>query len=268
MSEAVARVGIRLSLAQMPFPSQNENLTLPAFPLLACVAVTVRADVDFEKDVKPILETNCVRCHNPKGTEFEKGDTDLNLSTLEGATESKSTIVPGDAFKSKLYTTTVLPDDAKKLMPPRNKVTHDLERLATAETETLKNWINEGAKWPASISLIARKKGSEARGTGTREAQIVGQNRKRIAASPLPKTAGEMAAYTVTIPGTEVTYDMTLFPEGNSKWAARRMSRVGSRMKAPCMRWKFLRFGWRSAKSHGTNSSCSCIRMRKRSRAR
>ena len=24
------------------------------------------AAVDFEKDVKPILEQNCVRCHNPK----------------------------------------------------------------------------------------------------------------------------------------------------------------------------------------------------------
>src|ERR1700758_5442367 len=114
--------------------------------------------VDFEKDVKPILETNCVRCHNPKGTEFEKGDTDLNLSTKETATESKSTIVPGNAEKSKLYTTTVLQDDAKKLMPPKNKVTGELERLTKAETELLKTWINEGAKWPDDAKLTARKK--------------------------------------------------------------------------------------------------------------
>ena len=32
-------------------------------------------------------------------------------------------IVAGKPDKSKLYTTTVLPDDAKKLMPPKNKVT-------------------------------------------------------------------------------------------------------------------------------------------------
>src|SRR5277367_752777 len=88
--------------------------------------LALHAAVDFDKDIKPILETNCVRCHNPKGTEFEKGDTDLNLSTKETATESKSTIVAGNAEKSKLYTTTVLPDDAKKLMPPKNKVTHEL----------------------------------------------------------------------------------------------------------------------------------------------
>ena len=186
--------------------------------LLACAAVTARADVDFEKDVKPILETNCVRCHNPKGTEFEKGDTDLNLSTLDGATESKSTIVPGDALKSKLYTTTVLLDDAKKLMPPRNKVTHDLERLAHSETETLKNWINEGAKWPASITLIARKKASEIAGTGAlSEAQIVADIAKRIAASAMARTPGEMAAYTQIIPGTDVSYDMTPIPGGKYK---------------------------------------------------
>src|SRR6516225_10212080 len=122
----------------------------PKLLLVASLATPLAAlhAVDFVKDVQPILETNCVRCHNPKGTEFEKGDTDLNLSTKDGAFESKSTIVPGNAEKSKLYTTTVLPDDAKKLMPPRNKVTNDLERLAKADTETLKNWINEGANWP------------------------------------------------------------------------------------------------------------------------
>src|SRR5206468_2238328 len=107
----------------------------------ACPTLATLHAVDFEKDVKPILETNCVRCHNPKGTDFEKGDTDLNLSTKEGAFEAKSTIVAGDPAKSKLYTTTVLPDDAKKLMPPRNKATNALERITKEETEVLKTWI-------------------------------------------------------------------------------------------------------------------------------
>src|SRR5687768_17237158 len=114
--------------------------------------------VSFEADVQPILEFNCVRCHNPKGTDFEQGETDVDLSTRATAFEVKSTIVPGDAAKSKLYTTTVLPDDHKKLMPPKNKVTGALERLTKPETEILKNWINEGAKWPENVNLTARKK--------------------------------------------------------------------------------------------------------------
>ncbi len=55
----------------------------PRFLLLAALAspaVSLHA-VDFVKDVQPVLEQNCVRCHNPKGTDFEKGDTDLSLET-------------------------------------------------------------------------------------------------------------------------------------------------------------------------------------------
>src|SRR5438876_1817021 len=101
---------------------------------LALLSAPAFAAVDFEKEVKPILETNCVRCHNPKGTDFEKGDTDFDLSTKQAAMDSGH-IKAGNPEKSKLYTTTVLPDDAKKLMPPRNKVTSALERLAKEETE-------------------------------------------------------------------------------------------------------------------------------------
>jgi formylglycine-generating enzyme required for sulfatase activity len=185
--------------------------------LLTCSAATAGA-VDFEKAVKPILETNCVRCHNPKGTDFEKGDTDLNLTTEENAEESKSTIVPGNAEKSKLYTTTVLPDDAKKLMPPRNKVTKALERLTKEESETIKAWINEGAKWPAGTKLVARKKESETVDAGAAaEATIVAEIAKRIAATPIAKTAAEMKAYTQTIPGTDISYDMVPIPGGKFK---------------------------------------------------
>ncbi len=97
--------------------------TILAASIALFAAPAAFAAVDFLKDVKPILEENCVRCHNPKGTDYESGDTDVNLSTKESAFEVASTIVAGKPDKSKLYTSTVLPDDAKKLMPPRNKVT-------------------------------------------------------------------------------------------------------------------------------------------------
>src|SRR5436190_23920557 len=91
------------------YPSQSFMKT-PRLILLAALAspaFTVHA-VDFVKEVQPVLEQNCVRCHNPKGTDFEKGDTDVNLESKESAFEIKSTIVAGDPAKSKLYTTTQL----------------------------------------------------------------------------------------------------------------------------------------------------------------
>src|SRR5882757_4346959 len=133
------------------YPSQRmKSPRLFLFAALASPAFSLHA-VDFVKEVQPILENNCVRCHNPKGTDFEKGDTDVNFETKAGAFELKSTIVPGDPAKSKMYTTTVLADDAKKLMPPKNKVTGTIERLAKADTEILKKWIEEGANWPEGV---------------------------------------------------------------------------------------------------------------------
>src|SRR3954462_11014946 len=103
--------------------------------LLALVLPAARATVDFDKEIRPILETNCVRCHNPKGTDFEEGRTDVDLSTKSSAFEVASTIVAGKPEKSKLYTATTLPDEPKKVMPPRDKVTNSLERLSKQETD-------------------------------------------------------------------------------------------------------------------------------------
>src|SRR3954465_993992 len=147
-------------------------LLIPTALLLPMVS-TVCAAVDFEKDIRPILETNCVRCHNPKGTDVEEGRTDVELQTKEQAFEVVSTIVPGKPEKSKIYTTTTLPDDAKKLMPPKNKVTGALSRLPKEQTDTIKKWIEEGANWPADAKpLVARKAPSEI-GTSGGEQAIV-----------------------------------------------------------------------------------------------
>src|SRR3954468_22780307 len=137
--------------------------------LLALVLPAARATVDFDKEIRPILETNCVRCHNPKGTDFEEGKTDVDLTTKTSAFDVVSTIVPGKPDKSKLYTTTVLPDDAKKLMPPRNKATNALARLAKEQTETLKQWIEEGANWPEDAAPLVARKATQAAAAGTEQ---------------------------------------------------------------------------------------------------
>ena len=182
---------------------------------IALFSAPAFAAVDFEKDVKPILEFNCVRCHNPNGTDFIDGKTDLDLTTNATATDEKTTIVPGNPEKSKLYTTTVLPDDAKKVMPPKNKATGDVERLAKADTEMLKAWITEGAKWPDGPALIGRKK--EVATNAAQEAEVVANIAAKIAATSKEKEPGEMKAYATTIPGTDVEYDMLPIPGGKFK---------------------------------------------------
>jgi len=186
--------------------------------VLALAAMpSARAAVDFDKDVKPILEINCVRCHNPKGTDFESGKTDVDLTSHESAFDVVSTIVPGTPEKSKLYTTTTLPDDAKKLMPPKNKATGKLERITAQQSETLKLWIQEGANWPKDAKLVARKAEIAPVGGEAGEPALVKEIYQRITTTQQPVNEKGMQPYSTTIAGSEIAFDMVPIPAGKFK---------------------------------------------------
>jgi len=117
---------------------------------LALVSPVVAAQVDFKKQVRPILEVYCLKCH---GDEKPKGG--LSLTTRAGALkggEDGPALVPGKADQSPLYTTTTLPADHDDVMPPKG------EKLSKAQQATLKQWIEEGAVWPEDIKLQQREK--------------------------------------------------------------------------------------------------------------
>ncbi|MEN9678868.1 MAG: hypothetical protein RIS76_4764 [Verrucomicrobiota bacterium] len=120
--------------------------------LLASMSVTVSgaAAVDFKRQVRPVLEVYCLKCH---GDEKPKGG--LSLTTRAGAIkggEDGTSLVPGDPGKSTLYTLTTLPSDHDDVMPPKgDKLTPDQQNL-------LKQWITEGAVWPDDIRLQQREK--------------------------------------------------------------------------------------------------------------
>lgn len=195
----------------MKFP-----LALSVSTLLVAL-VPAPAAVDFEKDVRPILEIHCVRCHNPKGTDFESGKTDVDLSTHDAAFEVASTIVKGNPEKSKLYKTTVLADDAPKLMPPKNKVTGKLERITAQQSETLKLWITEGANWPKEAKLVARKVEVPMAGGEAGEGALVKEIYARIVTTQQPVNEKGMQPYATTIAGSDVSFDMVPIPGGKFK---------------------------------------------------
>ena len=172
----------------------------------ALISIGSAQAVDFVKDVQPILELNCVRCHNPKATAVDKGDTDYILDTKDAAIRGKY-IIPGDGAKSKVYKTTVLADDDEKLMPPMDEIKKKSSRKLTSdEAETLKKWIDEGAKWPDGVTLIARK---QSIGVSKEDLSAVAASiHARIVANSKEKTEAEMAPFTAAIVGTDVTFEM------------------------------------------------------------
>jgi formylglycine-generating enzyme required for sulfatase activity/mono/diheme cytochrome c family protein len=102
--------------------------------------------VDFAKQIKPILELNCLKCH---GEEQQKGK--LRLDTREAAIkggDSGTALVPGKPAESKMFSTTILAPDHDDVMPPKKEV-----KLKKAQTDALKAWIEQGAVWPAGLTL-------------------------------------------------------------------------------------------------------------------
>jgi hypothetical protein len=115
--------------------------------LLVVVSQASAADVDFVKDIKPILEKSCLKCHGP-----EKPKGALRLDTHEGlikGAKSGEVIVPGNAEESRLYEVVTLSKDDADRMP------NEGEPLAKEQTDLIRDWINQGAKWPENLVLEA-----------------------------------------------------------------------------------------------------------------
>ena len=94
------------------------------------------AELDFDRDVAPILASRCLDCHSAAE---KKGG--LDLSRVESATaggESGSAIVAGKPDESFLWQRI-----AAEEMPPKKP-------LPAKERAVLKGWIAAGAKWGTS----------------------------------------------------------------------------------------------------------------------
>ncbi len=110
--------------------------------------VSAKQQVDFNRDIRPILSGNCFHCHGPDEASREGGSIKtggLRLDTFEGATTDiggYAALVPGKPDESELYYL-VTTDDEDDRMPPQK---HG-GRLSRAEIATLKQWIEEGGEY-------------------------------------------------------------------------------------------------------------------------
>ena len=106
--------------------------------------------VDFVTDVKPIFELNCLTCHNPQ---HAQDNGKYRLDTKEEAFKphkKDQRIVPGHPEESEVYALTVLPLTDENHMPPAKLKKAPLTK---EQSETLRQWIAEGAAWPEGVTL-------------------------------------------------------------------------------------------------------------------
>src|SRR2546430_14687257 len=99
--------------------------------------------VDFAKQIQPLLQQNCVKCHGP---EKQKGK--LRLDSKEAALKGGKdgvVIVAGDADKSELYRRITLPKGDDDIMP------NEGDPLSKEQTDLVRGWINQGAEDRKSV---------------------------------------------------------------------------------------------------------------------
>ncbi|MFO0811118.1 MAG: PSD1 and planctomycete cytochrome C domain-containing protein [Gemmataceae bacterium] len=116
------------------FPRFALASALVCMPSLLCAA-----PVDYLRDVRPILATNCFQCH---GAKVQKGNlrVDTVAALLKGGDEGPS-IVAGKSDDSLLVRAVIGAEGVAK-MPFKGP------GLSAAQVATIKSWIDAGAKAP------------------------------------------------------------------------------------------------------------------------
>jgi hypothetical protein len=116
-------------------------------------------DIDFSRDVRPILSDNCFQCHGPD--EKRRGG-ELRLDVKEAAFAEKEgvrAVVPGSLAKSELWRR-LTTDDAKDRMPPAKTG----KKLTPKQLEGIRRWIEGGAAWGEHWSFVPPVKPAGANG--------------------------------------------------------------------------------------------------------
>ncbi len=122
------------------------------FFLASMICTDVRADdnIDYNRDVRPILSDNCYKCHGPDAAERKAG---LRLDSHDGAIAKLESgaiaIVPGKIDESELIAR-LKSTDPDVVMPPASSG----KKLTPQQIDTLSKWIEQGAEFKGHWSFI------------------------------------------------------------------------------------------------------------------
>jgi hypothetical protein len=105
---------------------------------VAAGTLAAATEVDFSRDIQPLLARRCFSCHGPDTQEAGLRLDDPKAATAELDSGSRA-IVPENPDASDLLKRVTATDDTR--MPPEGTP------LSAAQVQTLTDWIRAGAKW-------------------------------------------------------------------------------------------------------------------------
>ncbi|QDV20991.1 Planctomycete cytochrome C [Gimesia panareensis] len=112
---------------------------------------SAKQNIDFEKQVLPLLQAKCFDCHNAD-TQESKFRLDRKAALLRGGDSGEPAIISGNSAQSHLIKL-VRGEEAGLLMPP-----DESERLSPEQIQLLADWIDQGAPWPGPNGVVKQVK--------------------------------------------------------------------------------------------------------------
>jgi mono/diheme cytochrome c family protein len=112
---------------------------------LLAVPATAAEPVDYLRDIKPIFTKHCITCH---GAQKQRGG--LRLDTAKSALEggNSGAVIIASKSNDSLLIKAVTGCEGIKPMPPK-----EFPRLSAEQIASLKSWIDQGAKAPATETV-------------------------------------------------------------------------------------------------------------------
>ncbi len=122
---------------------------MQAFRIFASLAILVlatgqlqawqEAKVDFVRDIRPIIESKCLRCHGPTKEEgFRIDQRDAAMVYISAK----------DSANSDLFAALTAEAEDERMPPPEEK-----NPLTPEQIKLVKDWIDQGAEWPESVTF-------------------------------------------------------------------------------------------------------------------
>lgn len=102
--------------------------------------------IDFARDVAPILEQHCIRCHQSSNKK-----SGIQLATFADL-KANEYVIAGDPDESYLVEVVSAAAGEKPMMPT------DGAPLSAKEVSAIRKWIRQGARWPDDVVLKERSK--------------------------------------------------------------------------------------------------------------
>src|SRR5687768_10333556 len=153
--------------------------TLIAVALLSAPAAA--AQVDYARDILPILSDTCYHCHGP---DEQARKARLRLDTKEGAFRTRNdrtVIVSGKTADSELIKRITSDDETEVMPPPESN-----RKLTAKQIELLKRWVEQGAKWGGHWAFIPPQR-ALVQGNGNAIDHFVHERLKKEGLTPSPE---------------------------------------------------------------------------------